>query len=231
MKRTSLGLALLLLMASAIPALANTVKLLDFSGLQPGEQPVTFYAGGSGSLGSVGVNYGVSFSPNSLVFTKGGAHGNFLIASGTTITMNVSPQFAAGLKFAYLAVSPATASIWSGPGGTGFLLGTLSLNPSSHCITLTQCWWTTTGISLPSTASSVTFVGSPGQMAIDNIRLGKAYTPPVVVGAPMMFSRMAPVVTPEPSSIVLLITGLGLLAALCRKGSLARTWDGGPARI
>ncbi|MEY3334729.1 MAG: hypothetical protein RLZZ176_3032, partial [Cyanobacteriota bacterium] len=58
------GVALSTCVLAVDRANAQTI-LLDFEGLKDTEQILNFYNGGTGSLGSSGINYGVSFSPNS----------------------------------------------------------------------------------------------------------------------------------------------------------------------
>jgi hypothetical protein len=217
----NLSALVLLIICSALTAGANTAKLLDFSGLATGEQPLTFYSGGTGSYGSsLGLDYGITFSSSAEILTRTGLHGNFLAGTGPVV-MNVTTQFANGLKFNYLAVTPATVSIWSGPDGTGFLLGTLTLGATPNCVSLYKCWWGTNGLNISSTASSVTFVGAPGEIGFDNIRIGKTYKFAVITGSAAMFAQTNRVVTPEPSSLLLVLTGILVIPLVLSRRKLA----------
>jgi hypothetical protein len=60
------GVALSTCVLAVDRANAQTI-LLDFEGLKDTEQILNFYNGGTGSLSSSGINYGVSFSPNSAI--------------------------------------------------------------------------------------------------------------------------------------------------------------------
>lgn len=212
MRRALLWPGLLLFFAwASLPALANSTKVLDFTGLVTGEQPLSFYAGDWGSQGSgPGPNYATTFSSTGFILTRSGFHGNFLAETGP-IVMNVTSQFAYGLKFAYLAPAPATVEVWSGLDGTGTLLASLALSATPGCRSLNRCSWKVSGLNISGTASSVTFTGTPGQIGFDNLRVGIPYR---VIGSPtpMAYSTARAIVTPEPSSFLLLATGLAGLS-------------------
>ena len=53
-----------------LPARGDIV-LLTFEGLKHGEQVLNFYDGGTGSMGSTGTNYGVTFDTYALALTHG----------------------------------------------------------------------------------------------------------------------------------------------------------------
>ena len=84
---------------------SRSTVLLNFEGLLDSEEILNFYNGGTGSLGSTGTNYGVSFTPSglSIIDADAGGGGNFAnepspstvlfwLSEGST-TMNVSSGF------------------------------------------------------------------------------------------------------------------------------------------
>jgi hypothetical protein len=205
----------------AVSADASTI-VLNFTGLQDHEYVNDFYNGGTGSEGSSGVNYGVSF----VSFQACDAPGTFCtavdseptpptvgqISPDTTGIMNVSAGFDTGFALFYTDINaPTSAAIWSGLNGTGTLLATLDLP-----ITLTgtppalpYSVWMGTGITFAGTAESVVFAGGGGTdlISFDNITLGSD-TP---VGAPDG--------VPEPLTLSLFGAGLAGMAASRRRKS------------
>lgn len=205
--RSCCTLALAVLVTT--PALANTALSFTFSGLGNNEQPLGYYMGGYGSLGSgPGPNYGITFSPNSSVITA--AHGNLLTANGT-IVMDIGPEFANSLKFGYVAAAPEVVDVWSGYDGTGYLLATRTLTPNSWCQTL-NCGWAHAAEGFSGAAASVTFSGGNSLFGLGAVKLGTPiWTKPAAPAGAMAMTRMA-VVTPEPSAFALAVTGFaGLL--------------------
>lgn len=188
-------------------AFANSGELLSFQGLGSLQQVGNFY-NGSGLSGTP--NYGVTFSSNFFglknppgVFapTPTGTPAIFLCPTcmaGTPITgvMDVAPGFSNGLNFFYTAGftngATETITIWSGVNGTGTVLATLTLsNNNGNC---SYCIWSDIGVKFSGTAMSVTFSGPADQLGLADITLGSSTT-----------------AIPEPSSIYLMGTGLGVV--------------------
>ena len=133
-----LGVSLVL--SGASPAGASPVALvLTFEGLKDIENILDFYNGGTGSLGSSGPNYGVSFGPSALAIidSDAGGGGNFAnepspdtIAfwlSGASLVMNVAAGFDTGFSFFYSSSTAATITVYDGLNATGNVLGQLNL--------------------------------------------------------------------------------------------------------
>jgi len=208
------AMAVLGLIISAVPARANTITL-TFEGLQDEEPIENYYNGGTGGFGSSGgPNYGISFDPNALAIISGanGGSGNFsgspsgdtiaFFLSGTGDLMEVPAGFTTGFSFFYSAVVyPGSVTVYSGLGGTGSVLATLTLpvTPSggAGCTYGAYCPWFPEGVTFAGTAESVSFAGTANYIGFDNITLGSA-TP----GGS----------TPEPTTMLLLGTGLGVAA-------------------
>ena len=205
MIRNAAAILLGLALAPQVNALA-----LDFEGLQDQEHILDFYNGGTGSMGSSGVDYGVSFNSGAqaLIDSDAGGSGNFAnepsadtIAfwlSGGDLLMNVAGGFDTGFSFFYTSSTVATVTVYDGLGGTGNVLGTIDLiaQYNDNCVGDPNgafCNWTAAGVAFTGTALSVSFSGTANQTGYDNITFGSD-TPETV---------------PEPTITALL--GIGLV--------------------
>lgn len=217
-------MALVAVLALGALASAHAVPIvLTFEGLQDLERVDSFYNGGLGDSGSgPGPNYGITFGADSLALidTDAGGNGNFanepspntivFFLSGPGVIMNVPAGFTTGFSFFYSGIQPGSVSVYDGLNGTGNLLATLNLsstppgpgdpNGGSYGI------WVPVGVSFAGVAKSVNFSGSANYIAFDNITLG-AQTPGGAI--------------PEPSTIVLFLSGLGVAAAARRRAKCA----------
>jgi PEP-CTERM motif-containing protein len=196
----------------AIPAVANSAVTFTFSGLNNNEQALNYFWGAYGSLGSgPGPNYEISFSPNAMIVS--GAKGNLLTGNGT-IVMNVHTEFANSFKLGYVTLAPEVVNVWSGYDGTGYLLATMTLMPNGWCHSVTKCGWAHAGEPFPGAAASVTFSGAGNEFGIGSIKIGTYYWSKRTGTV----NGMATTATPEPSSMVLLSTGLaGLMWIYMRR--------------
>jgi hypothetical protein len=206
---TAVGAALSTCIIAAPKADAAVVSL-GFEGLKDMEQILNFYNGGTGSLGSAGPNYGISFGPDSLAlidFDNGG-NGNFaneptpntvaFFLTGPGNLMNVAAGFDTGFSFYYSSSQAGSVTVFDGLNGTGTQLAQINLGvnfQNNNCTgdpTGMYCNWDPIGVSFAGTAKSVLFAGTANQVGFDNITLGS--------NTPRLVS------VPEPSSL------FGLLA-------------------
>lgn len=195
----------------SVCAFANSGELLNFNGLQNGQQVLNFY-NGSGLPATP--NYGVTFSSNffGLISAYNGGSGNFLstptttpaiwignAATGAPATgvMNVANGFTGGINFFFTAGfangQTGTVTVWSGANGTGTVLATITLgnNDGSCGIFPAYCNWSNVGATFTGTAHSVTFSGPANELGLADITIGSNST-----------------AVPEPSSIYLIGTGI-----------------------
>jgi hypothetical protein len=168
---------------SALSSAADPVTL-TFNNLQVGEEVLDYYNGGFGSLGTgPGPNEGVSFTSD-LVTVPEGVFGPPLRAeelTGTSGTMDLTPSFTGPFSFYYTdSGAPGSVTLYSGPDGTGTPQAPIFLTPAT-------IFSPAGGLTAP--FESAVFSAAPGTLVIDNVTFG-AY------------------VIREPSSIVLLFTGL-----------------------
>ena len=219
-----------LLAGTAVTAQAAVVTL-NFEGINrtyPSgfAQILNFYNGGTSSDGTTGVNYGVSFGSNALALclntpgvdcsnsSRGGlAPGSdkgalFFLSGGSTI-LDYAAGFTTGFSFNYSMINTlgGAVNVWDGLGGTGNLLGTitLSLTPS-NCpgFNGAYCPYVPIGVSFGGTAKSIEFVGVANFVAFDDITFGSA-TPGV----------------PEPETWAMMIAGFGMIGAAMRRRMVA----------
>jgi hypothetical protein len=211
---------------AAAPA-ANASIVLNFAGLdgENEEQPLDYYNGGLGGLGSgPGPNFGITFGSDA-ISCNGGADGHcdtdqipggagaqvvfFLTGDGDI--MDKPSGFDTGFSFFYSAVAePGEVTVWSGLDGTGTMLADLNLPTTpvmgEGCVR-EFCPFVAAGITFSGTAMSVNFSGTQNEIAFADVTLGSA-TP----GAP------------EPSTWAMLIIGFaGLGYATRRRGLMTRS--------
>lgn len=114
---------------------------LDFEGLQDLEEILEFYNGGAGSLGSSGVDYGISFSAGAQAIidsdaTDADGTGSFANEPSSdtiafwqegSLLMNVNGGFDTGFSFFYSSSTEATITVYDALNGGGNALGTIDL--------------------------------------------------------------------------------------------------------
>jgi hypothetical protein len=182
--RNAVTILTALVLAPQVSALS-----LDFEGLQDQEDILEFYNGGTGSLGSSGVDYGISFveGAQALIDSDAGGTGSFAneptadtIAfwlTGSDLLMNVVGGFDTGFSFFYSSKTDATVTVYDAPDGGGSALGTIDLSAQYNIgcggdPTGDFCNWTAGGVAFTGTALSVSFSGTANFTAYDNITFG-----------------------------------------------------------
>lgn len=209
-------------LASAAFGASAATTVLTFEGVGDEASINNFYNGGTDSAGDSGVNYGISFTSDSLgiIEDSAGGTGNFsnppsgktvaFFLSGAGDTMNVAAGFDTGFSFYYADQVGFTGnvSVFDGLGGTGSLLATLSLPSTPNPYTV----FVPVGVTFAGTAKSVVFGGAANYIAFDDITLGSATA-----------GGGAPAGVPEPATWTMLLAGFGGIGALMRRRrSLAR---------
>jgi hypothetical protein len=203
-----------------------SVIVMDFAGLNGNAEELVqeFYNGGTGSLGSTGPNYGVSFTGTALSCSgqpggtcnsaqiPGGPGANLMFYLDGVAIMNVANGFSNGFAFGYSAVNqPATVNIWSGVDASGDLLATLNLAMTPNgagdpaCSGAGFCPYTAIGVSFAGIAKSVDFGGSTNQVAFGDVTLGST-----TMGGPAVSAA------PEPSTWALMLLAIGGLGVVLR---------------
>jgi len=225
-------LALGLLLAASLGAAAHaaTPIVLDFNGLNGGNdaigRPGEFYNGGLGSVGTgPGPAYGITFSSDALVDCNLGfacddprAEGmptdvlRFLdpraaFAPGEDAdapsVMNVAGGFTGGVSFIYASAAAGSVRIWSGANGTGKLLGSMDLGVTRGCDDSQDCAFEGVDLSFAGLGHSVEFVNFDFDLAgFDDIHLTLADNGSAV---------------PEPAAWAMMIAGFGLAGATLRR--------------
>jgi hypothetical protein len=178
-----------LVLVGSLPAQAIPFTL-NFGGLQNNEQVLSFYDGGTGSLGSgPGTNYGVFFNPTFVAVSGVPPYGPDIVGQANDISlMNVFGGFNL-LSFYYESPNPGSVFIMSGLNGAGTPLAVIPLTDTAT--------WSAAGTGFSGTALSVVFDVVPGTK----------------------FDQITDVsfVIPEPSSLLLLATGFVSLIPKCRR--------------
>jgi hypothetical protein len=131
--------------------------------------------------------------------------------------MSVPAGITTGFSFFYSAPiapldggDPGSVTVWSGLNGKGTLLTSLGLpvtprHGEGSCLGLDYCPFVPIGVSFAGTAKSVDFNAPLNNIVFDNVTLGSS----------------APVVIPEPGTLVMFGSGIVGLAGLVRRKFLA----------
>ena len=182
---------LFVLGASPVYAVPNGASL-TFDGFLNDETILTYYMGGFGSLGSgPGPAFGITFTPGLVADPTRLVFGPSARITGTSATMNLDSAFL-GLVSFYFAGN-GTVSFFSGQNGSGSQLSSFGLGSMSLPNTGTG----TFGASLLPFQSAVFTPAVGSTLRLDSITFGAQ-------------------VIPEPSTAMLLLTGLGLVSIFRR---------------
>jgi len=186
---TVLCMFLFVLGASPVYAVPNLASL-TFDGFLNDEAILTYYMGGFGSLGSgPGPAFGITFTPGLVADPTRLLFGPSARITDTSATMNLDSAFPGRVSFYF--TGNGTVSFFSGQNGSGTQLSSFGL----------------VSMSLPSTG---TFGASllPFQSAV--------FTPAVGSTLRLDIITFGAQVVPEPSTAMLLLTGLGLVSIFRR---------------
>jgi len=184
---TVLCMFLFVLGASPVYAVPNGASL-TFDGFLNDETILTYYMGGFGSLGSgPGPAFGITFTPGLVADPTRLLFGPSARITGTSATMNLDSAFL-GLVSFYFAGN-GTVSFFSGQNGSGTQLSSFGLVNNSVPGTF--------GADLLPFQSAVFTPAVGSTLRLDSISFGIQ-------------------VVPEPSTAMLLLTGLGLVSIFRR---------------
>jgi hypothetical protein len=210
-------LALFLLLLPSLSE-AQTKGVVNFGSLKNLEFIEQFYNGGKGSLGSgPGPNFGLQFTANAqaIISASQGGSGNFInnpggepvmfFQTGNTVTITATNGVNTAVWFYYSALQTGSATVYSGPNGTGNILASVTLPPNnSGCNTYKLCVWTTVAVPLNTNAGSMSFAGVPDYLAIGPIHLGSAIPTSIV-----LTSSQNPSVPGQPVTFTATVTATG----------------------
>jgi hypothetical protein len=221
--------AALAALASGAASAQAAVVSLNFEGVNATHpsgfaQILNYYNGGTSSDATTGTNYGVAFSSNALALclntatitcsntSRGGLApgselGALFFLSGASTVLDYAAGFTTGFSFNYSMVGPSNGAVnvWDGLGGTGNLLGSISLAvTTSGCpgFVGAYCPFVPIGVSFGGTAKSIEFAGVANFVVFDDVTFGSATPGPGV---------------PEPASWALMIGGFGMVGAALRR--------------
>ncbi|MGL4543778.1 MAG: PEPxxWA-CTERM sorting domain-containing protein, partial [Polymorphobacter sp.] len=188
-------------------------------------QVLNFYNGGLSSDSTTGTNFGVSFASNALAIclntigtscsntsrgglAPGSEFGALFFTTGASTILDYATGFTTGFSFNYAQPNTlgGTVNVFDGLGGTGTLLGSISLGLTpSTCVagySAGYCPFVPVGVTFSGTAKSIEFAGVANFVVFDDVTFGSATPGPGV---------------PEPASWALMIAGFGLVGASLRR--------------
>ena len=190
---TVLCMFLFVLGASPVYAVPNGTGL-TFNGFLNDETILTYYMGGFGSLGSgPGPAFGITFTPGLVADPTRLLFGPSARITGTSATMNLDSAFL-GLVSFYFAGN-GTVSFFSGQDGSGTQRSSFGLGSGTQ-------------------PSSFGFVGTFGATLLPF--RSAVFTPAVGSTLRLDSITFGFQVVPEPSTAMLLLTGLGLVSIFRR---------------
>lgn len=247
---TWLGAAILV---SGVPAAAEA-QVLNFEGI--GSTTVldlpfilSFYNGGTSSIGTSGTNYGISFSDNAVelclntltitcsntsrggVGDPGSQHGALGFQSSGLQFVTLAAGFTTGFSFYYadFLYTGARFTVYDGIDGTGSALASLllGLTPDGE----TACSGYSAGFGklgsdfCPYVAAGVTFSGTAKSVVFSGVLAEEITLDDVTFGSstPGQLGGGPGSVVPEPATMTLMATGLvGIVGAGLRRRKVLR---------
>ena len=172
-----------------------TSVIVNFDGVPTGDDVNGFYNGGTSSSGATGPNLGVDFTGFTTISGFGEtSEPNLAFNSGGPAFANTSFGFT-GFTFTAGFFAPGTVNVFSGLGGTGTLLGSLTGvlgNPGAFTLQTI----TFTGI-----GRSITLVGNDATLGVDDFNFTLAGGGGGV---------------PEPATWAMMLIGFGIVGGAMR---------------
>ncbi len=187
-----------LVLAAALATAANAATTLSFEGFQDTEMILQAYNGGTGSFGSAVSNIGVIFSPDFQVgndsditsnvgfwgdtaYEPDGMGTMYVLSPINWGVIDVPSGFTGQWSTFYAARAQCRIDVWSGPGGTGSLLGWTAINPNAQTNggdpNGAFNTWAVANIPFSGTAMSVTYTGPSFDVRFDRMEFGKVPAP------------------------------------------------------